>query len=311
MKVKQNGVNISDYVTSVTWSGSAEQVSRTLSYAVANNPNDKGLHTPTAALGDIITFFEGSRQYVGVVTGREKLSDMGNVTVETKDFLHYLIRDKYSGTFKNTTAEAITQRVCKSVGIGTKDLVKTKIHIDKLLAENDSAYNVIVKAYNKASKKQKKYYMPCMKGTKLSVKEKWKDSGVTLYLNITNAQYRENTDSVVNQVVIYSDKGKRIGVVKDTNSINRYGMYQEMYTKEQGINARNAAKKLLSGKTKEATVNAVGDIRAVAGTSIRIKDKATGLVGTYYIISDNHKWENGVHTMDLTIAFKKAREAVA
>ena len=311
MKVKQNDVDISTYITSVNWSGSSEQVSRTLSYNVANNPLDKDLKSPSIALGDIITFYDGGkRRYIGIATGKEKKTELGEVTVESKDFLHYLIRDKYSGTFKNTTAEKITQRVCGSVGVGTKDLVKTGIHIKKMLAENDSIYNIIVKAYNKASVKQKKYYMPYMKGTKLSVKEKWKSSGVELYLDIENASYSENSDSMVNQVVIYNDKGKKIGVVKDQQSINRYGRYQEIYTKEKGVNSKTAAMKLFQGKTKEASVRAIGDIRAVAGTSIKIKDKTTGLVGTYYITSDSHTWENGIHMMDLTIQFGRNREAV-
>lgn len=311
MNIKQNDVDISNYVTSVTWSGSSEQVSRTLSYSVANNPYDSELKSPSAALGDIIKFYEnGKRIYIGIVTSKEKKTELGDVTVDSKDFLHYLIRDKFSGTFKNSNAEKITQAVCKSVGVGTKDLAKTKIHIKKILSESDSVYNIIVKAYNKASIKNNKYYMPYMKGTKLSVKEKWKSSGVELYLNIENAEYSENSDSMVNQVIIYNEKGKKIGVVKDQQSINQYGRYQETYTKEKGINSKTGAMKLLHGKTKEASVSAIGDVRAIAGTSIKIKDKATGLSGTYYITSDSHTWQNGVHMMSLTIRFSKNRESV-
>ena len=311
MIVKQNDIDISSYVTSVTWSGSSEQVSRPLSYNVAHNPNDDSLKSPAAALGDIIKFYEnGKRLYLGIVTAREKKSEFGEISVNSKDFLHYLIRDKFSGTFKNTTAEKITQKVCSSVGIGTKDLAKTNIHIKKILSESDSVYNTIVKAYNKASVKNKKYYMPYMKGTKLSVKEKWKSSGVELYMNIEEASYSENSDSMVNQVVIYNEKGKKIGIVKDQQSINQYGRYQETYTKEKGINPNTGARKLLEGKVKEASIRAIGDIAAVSGTSIKIKDIATGLSGTYYITSDSHTWQNGNHMMDLTIRFSKNRESV-
>ena len=312
MKVMQNDIDISDYVTSVTWAGSSSQVSRTLSYSVANNPLDSELPSPTAALGDIVKFFddENKRRFIGIVTGREKKSELGDITVECKDFLHYLIRDKYSGTFKNTTAESITRKVCSAVGIGTKDLIKTKIHIKKLLAEGESAYSVIVKAYNKASVKQKKYYMPYMKGTKLSVKQKWKSSGVELCMDIESASYSENSDSMVNQVAIYNDKGKKIGVVRDNESIRRYGRYQEIYTKEKGVNSKTAATKLFHGITKEASVRAIGYVEAISGNSIKITEKSTGLSGTYYITTDSHTWENGIHMMDLTIRWKRSREAV-
>lgn len=311
MKIKQNQVDISKYITSVTWSGSSEQVSRELSFNIANNPTDSAFKSPTPVLGDIISFYEGKRLFVGIVTGRSKSTELGDVTVDSKDFMHYLIRDKYSGTFKNTTAEKITEKICRDMGISTKNIERTKIHIKKLLADSEEAYSVIVKAYNKASQKNGKFYMPIMDGTKLSVIEKWKPSGVTLETgNIETAEYNENSDEMVNQVAIYNEKGKKIGIIKDKNSIDRYGMYQEIYTKEKGVNAKKAAEKLYKGRTKEASITALGDIRAMAGRSIKIKNKATGLSGTYYITSDSHTFENGIHKMQLNIEFKKTRESV-
>ena len=59
---------------------------------------------------------------------------------------------------------------------------------------------------------------------------------------------------------------------------------------------------------KEASVEAIGNINAVAGKSIEIKDKATGLVGTFYIASDTHVFENGVHTMSLELSWKNVME---
>lgn len=310
MKIKQNSVDISKYITSVTWSGSSEQVSRELSFNIANNPTDSAFKSPTPVLGDIISFYEGKRLFVGIVTGRSKRTELGDVTVDSKDFMHYLIRDKYSGTFKNTTAEKITEKICRDMGISTKNIERTKIHIKKLLADSEEAYSVIVKAYNKASQKNCKYYMPIMDGTKLSVIEKWKPSGVTLEKgNIETAEYNENSDEMVNQVAIYSEKGKKIGIIKDNQSINKYGLYQETYTKEKGIK-KKAAEKLYKGTTKEATITALGDIRAIAGRSLKIKNKATGLSGTYYITSDSHTFENGIHKMQLNIEFRKTRESV-
>lgn len=311
MKIRQNGVDITKYVTSVEWEGSSEQVSRSVTYTVANNPNDKGLHSPAAVLGDIVTFYPGEkRQYIGIVTSREKKSDLGDISVGSKDFLHYLIRDKYSGTFKNTTAEHITQRVCSAVGIKTKNLAKTGIHIKKMLAEGESIYGIIVRAYNKASVHRREYYMPKMDGTKLTVVEKWKPSGVELSVNMESISYSENSDEMINQVVIYDSKGKKIGEVKNQQSINRYGKYQDIYTKEKGVNSKTAALKMLKGITKELSVRALGNVDAVAGTSLKIKDKATGVTGTFYITSDRHTWENGTHMMDLTLQYAKSKEVV-
>lgn len=37
-------------------------------------------------------------------------------------------------------------------------------------------------------------------------------------------------------------------------------------------------------------------------------DKATGLKGLFWITGDTHVWEKGVHTMTLTLEFKKAMD---
>ena len=47
---------------------------------------------------------------------------------------------------------------------------------------------------------------------------------------------------------------------------------------------------------------------AVTGNGITIVDSATGLKGLFWIIADTHKWEKGVHTMTLSLEFKKSMD---
>ena len=47
---------------------------------------------------------------------------------------------------------------------------------------------------------------------------------------------------MVNIVKIYDDAGKQIGEVKKDKWVNKYGIYQQIYKKEKGINADTAAK---------------------------------------------------------------------
>ena len=41
---------------------------------------------------------------------------------------------------------------------------------------------------------------------------------------------------------------------------------------------------------------------------VAVVDKATGLKGLFWITGDTHVWEKGVHTMTLTLEFKKAMD---
>lgn len=68
-KVKDN--YITGYVESVTWEGSAEQVSRTATITMANNPYDKKMQC-VLGLGDIIYLYEDKKEYFAALLHPEK-----------------------------------------------------------------------------------------------------------------------------------------------------------------------------------------------------------------------------------------------
>lgn len=315
-KVKDN--YITGYVESVTWEGSAEQVSRTATITMANNPYDKKMQC-VLGLGDIIYLYEDKKRiFCGVITSRERSGEIGTVSYTAKDFMHYLIRSKGSYNFKNTKAETIAKKVCEDaqIGVSTKNLFKTGIKINKMLSEEVQLYNIIVGAYNMAARKMSSKYppvfMPAMFGYQFGVIKKGMYCGVKLVdkADITSSSYSESTDNMVNQVLILNDNGKRVGIQKKTAWLNKYGLYQETYKKEEGVNPKVAAQQLLTGITKEATIEAVGNVACKAGYAVKIQDTATKLCGTFYIESDSHTWENGHHTMSLTLSFANEMEEV-
>ncbi len=295
----------------VEWSGTDTQCSRQISATIASNPYDKNFITEKIKLGDIIQLYNDRNQcFIGVVTSREKNAAPGTMTIEAKDFMHYLLRSSTTKIFRNKSPEKITKMVCKEAGIKVGILAKAKVNIDKIFFKEKAIYDIIVRAYRKAKAKNGKKYMPVMDGKKLSVIEKGKDCGVVLEQgkDITGATYKDTTDNMVNLVRIFDDKGKKLGKIQNKLQVEKYGIYQSGYTKEKGVNAKAEAKSMLAGITKEATVEALGDIRAVAGKSIKIKDKATGLSGRFYITADTHTFEKGTHTMSLELAWENSME---
>ena len=297
--------------TRLTWSGTHNQVSRVVSFEIPWNPYDKGFENEDIQLGDLIYLYDGKNQlFIGTVTRRDKTAEIGSASYEATDFMKHLLRSTGSYSFKNTTAEKIAQTLCKKVGVGTQSLAKTKVKIKKLIFEEKTIYEMILEAYRTAKATTQKIYMPTMKGNKLSVIEKGLDSGVTLTqgVSIINATYSDTTDNMVNRVIIYNDSKKKKGTVQNKSNTEKYGVFQGSYTQEDGKNAKKEAKALLVGITKEASIEAIGNIDAVSGKSLQIKDSATGLTGTFYITSDSHTFENGVHTMTLGIEWKNVME---
>lgn len=295
----------------VEWKGTHTQASRQVVITIPVNPYDKGFENAGIKLGDIVHLYDGkARLFVGVVTSREKSAAIGTTSYTAKDFMHYLLRSRTSKKIKDRSPEQIVKQVCKEVGIPCGNLERTGINIPKLIFEDQSIYDIIVKAYRKVAATTNKKYMPVMDGKKLSIIVKGQDSKVTLDQgkDITDASYSDTTDNMVNLVRIYNDAKTQIGKVEKKAHTTKYGIYQASYTKEKGVNAKKEAESMLVGITKEASVSAVGDIRAVSGKSIVIHDKAAGLSGKFYITSDTHTFENGIHTMQLGLAWRNVME---
>ena len=306
--------DITKYVESVDWEGSDTQASRTVTLSVIFNYDKKVFLN--IKNGDLIWLNESKDIFVGVVTYCERTGDVGTVSYTVKDFMHYLLRSQGSYNFKKTTPEKITKKVCSDLLIQTGSLFATKTYLKSQLYEDENYYNIIVDAYNSAAKKMSEKYppafMPAMSGMKLNVIIKGQSSGITLDSknDITSSSFSQDTENMVNTVSIVNDKGKVIGSVSNSGNVKKYGVYKSTYKKEDGVNAKSAAKQLLTGITKEATVEAIGRIQCIAGYSVIIKDAATKLKGKFYIESDRHTWKDGVHTMQLTLKFSNELEEV-
>lgn len=295
----------------VEWSGTSEQCSRQLSFSIPHNPYDKEFSNKSIKLGDFIYLYESKTcLFVGTVTSREIPAEAGTREYIAQDFMHHLLRSNGTFKFKNKSPEAITKQLCKNLGISVGSLAKTGVNIPKIFFEDQAYYDMIVRVYRKAKGITKKIYMPVMDKKKVSVIAKGTSSGVTLEQgkDITEATHSDTTDNMVDRVIIYNDKLKKLGEVKNSTNISKYGVYQSAYTKEKGVNAKSAAKALLTGVTKEAQITAVGNIKAISGKSIKIKDSAAGLTGTFYISADTHTFENGNHMMELELVWKNTSE---
>ena len=306
--------NITDFTEAVEWEGSDTQTSRKATVSVAYNPYKK--LALNLKLGDRIYLKENAYLFYGVVTSAERTGAIGTVKYMAKDYMHYLLRSTGSYNFKQTTPEEVTEKVCSDLQIMTEGVYRTGIYLESLLFEEINYYKMIVEAYNQAARKQNPQnpaaFMPVMRKDRLGVVVKGQSSGRTLYSDrdITKSSYSMTSDSMVDRVKIVNSSGEQIGEEKDEGNIQKYGIYQSIYKEEKGVNPSDAARQLLSGVTKEASVEAVGFCECVAGTSVKIYDSASGLTGKFYIENDKHTWKDGVHTMNLSLKFRNGLEEV-
>lgn len=315
MKLMWKDTNISGFVTGVTWTGSAKQAARTVAFSVAYSPNDKKVKNLNIKLGDKIIFYPGypdnkKIKFIGIVTQRERKSEIGELQYTATDGMMHLLRS--SGTYRitNKTPEKITQMICKDVKVKTGSIAKTKIPISKIFFQERPYYEIIMAAYTKAYRKNKKKYIAQMNGDKLEVIQKGKiipNFHIRQGERITDSSYTEDLESMVNRVYIYDSNNNKIGSVSNSNWIKKYGVFQNAISVDSG-NGKMEAKVELQGINKTANLTMIGDYRCVSGLGVIIEDSRTGLKGKFWIENDSHEWSDGIYTTTLELAFKNVMD---
>ena len=315
MKIMWNDAKITGYVTSVTWAGSAKQAARTVVFSVAYSPNDKNVKTLGIKLGDKIVFYPGypddkKTKFVGIITQRERKSEMGELQYTATDGMMHLLRSSGTYRFANKTPEKIAQMVCRDVKVKTGSIAKTKMPIAKIFFQERPYYEIIMAAYTKAYRKNKKKYIAQMNGDKLEVIQKGKvipNFHIRQGERITESSYTEDLDSMVNRVYIYDSNNNKIGSVSNSNWIKKSGIFQTAISVDSG-NGKTEAKAERQGINKTANLTMIGDYRCVSGLGVIIEDSRTGLKGKFWIENDSHEWNGGVYTTTLELAFKNVMD---
>ena len=235
---------------------------------------------------------------------------MGELQYTATDGMMHLLRSSGTYRFANKTPEKIAQMVCRDVKVKTGSIAKTKMPIAKIFFQERPYYEIIMAAYTKAYRKNKKKYIAQMNGDKLEVIQKGKvipNFHIRQGERITESSYTEDLDSMVNRVYIYDSNNNKIGSVSNSNWIKKYGIFQNAISVDSG-NGKTEAKAELQGINKTANLTMIGDYRCVSGLGVIIEDSRTGLKGKFWIENDSHEWNGGVYTTTLELAFKNVMD---
>lgn len=295
----------------VEWAGAALSAGRSVSIDYVNAPFDKTVFVPAIELGDVLALSDdkGEEVFYGQVFATERSSQIGTITYTAYDIMRHLVESTGQYKFKNVTPEAIAQQVCADMQIPVRFLYPTGINIASMLCDQMTIYDIIMAGYTKASKiSGEKYFAMIYKRGFAVYSAVWAVEGFTLSdeSNIYESDVTESMMAVRNRVKIYDDKGAQIGEINDAESAKAYGIFQEVYKQEDGVDPQTAAQKLIKVKPDQTIkISAIGDINCLSNYNVELKDKATGLSGKYWIKSDKHIWENGSHTMELELSFDK------
>lgn len=315
MIVLHKDKDITDYVSSMSWGGSKSQMARKLELRIVNAPLDPNVQKLEIALADPIYLFEDDGKtelFRGFITEREASSLTGTVSYVAYDILFYTLKSTATYNFSGKTAEAITQMVCGDLEIPVGSVASTGIS-QKLIVQNKTIYDIISEAYAQATEQSKKEYIILARKGKLCVE---RVGGIVCEIelaedsNIISSKYKESITNMVNKVKIYDGEGNPVGMVQNDKDL-KYGVFQQVYTKEEGKDATTTAKSMFKGVEKTFTLECVNFNGAITGAGAIVRDSSTGLSGDVWIEADTHTYSNGVATMSLTVTLRdRAAEVV-
>lgn len=308
LKNKNGLIDVSDLVSEIRWSGSNSEIARSIEIQLLYPLHDYLAPKIYPNIGDMMYLYddEGNELFQGRVFYNERLSEQGTIQITCYDDAIRLSKSKGTYNFKKKTAETITRTVCNDLGLSFGKIASTCIP-QKMLCQGTGMYDIIKDAYKGASLQNKKKYIFLMQNGKLNVIEYGGE--VIPYVlnadtNILESSYSENAENVINRVKIYDKNDKYIGVVENKQLISLLGVFQDVYKKEKGKQAKTVASNMLQGIEKSVDVTVIGNVECMSGKAIKVEDPITKLTGLFYIESDTHSWSNGQYTTSMTLKFK-------
>ena len=312
---KSNGekLDITNLLTTITWSGDYKSCARKLEFSLLSSPSDINIPKVDIPLMSVIIFYEDDNElFRGFVYEREKSSD-NSISFLCYDYCAKLNDIKVSYNIKNETASSIYNKFLTEYELNKGDIVQANTKIKKVFL-GVTAYDMIMTAYTEEAKKTGKKYMVYSKGDKFCASEK---GIVKLKLafeegkNILSSNFKESVSNMVNKVLIVDDNGNKVSEVKNDDWLKTYGLFQEVYKKQEDKDANAEAKAMLNGIEQTCSLSGFGDTTCTTGMGVQVKDTYTGLVGLFYIDSDTHTWEGGNYTIDLELNFKNIMDEVS
>lgn len=237
-------------------------------------------------------------------------------TVTCYDSIKFLMTsDCITNVWTDVTAAEVTQTVCKELGVTFGKVPETDVKVN-VNARDRSGYEAIMIAWTETRKQTKKFYYPRMVGYRLDVIEKGemleghdlKYQSEPLPGRLISVQKEEDSASAITSIWERNGAGTARWQGNDEKLEKLYGYIvgvndlEAQSTKQDSVKAFNDGKKVIE-------VSAVGDWAVQTGWSVQLISNVL-TANQLYIERDLHIFENGLHTMSLTLSYENTMDEI-
>lgn len=318
---KNERFNITNLINNLSWSESIDTLGTQLSFDKAINKDDYLFPNIEIELGDLIVLLNNNIEiFRGIITDLNR-SSLYQASYTAFDFAFYLNKSKTIIQFNKIEASKAIKQLLSKVNVVIGNITPINTLVDKIY--NDKYINKIIKdILDQSTAETGIQYRMEMQQNKLNI-SKYTDLKIQATyqmaenlapFNITKAinssfSISQSIADLKNSIKIISSEEKStriIGEAKDQESINKYGLLQEIETvdKKDISKARNIAKQRLKELNKiiqDTSIEMLGSDQVKAGRILELNEPKIGLIGSYLIKECTHSFNNGIHKVNVNL----------
>ena len=304
-------IDMTNLVQSVRWSGRKGSSARTITVAMIDDDGYRHARSgiDVADGNQCVFLVDGKERFRGTLMNQNQ-GDNKQLKFKAYDNGIYLANNKDTFVYKNKTADQVFSDVCSRFGIPTGEIAKCSYKIPELTKSKTTGQDAVLDALSLDYKATgTRHFISSDKG-KLSLFQR-KDQVISFVVdgdaNLYGYSYTKSIESIKTRVKMISKEGTTLAEKSNSSLEQKIGIFQEIQqpdeslTKAQVKDLVGSVLDTLDDPEETLMLNILGDPDVISGKAILVKIPHLDISRAYYVDSDDHTFEDNMHTMSLTL----------
>lgn len=304
-------IDMTNLVKSVRWSGRKGSSARTITVAMIDDDGYRHARSgiDVADGNQCVFLVDGKERFRGILMNQNQ-GDNKQLKFKAYDNGIYLANNKDTFVYKNKTADQVFSDVCFRFGIPTGEVAKCSYKIPEFTKSKTTGQDAVLDALSLDYKATgTRHFISSDKG-KLSLLQR-KDQVISFVVdgdaNLYGYSYTKSIESIKTRVKMISKEGTTLAEKSNSSLEQKIGIFQEIQqpdeslTKAQVKDLVGSVLDTLDDPEETLTLNILGDPDVISGKAILVKIPHLDISRAYYVDSDDHTFEDNMHTMSLTL----------
>ena len=304
-------IDMTNLVKSVRWSGRKGSSARTITAAMIDDDGYRHARSgiDVADGNQCVFLVDGKERFRGILMNQNQ-GDNKQLKFKAYDNGIYLANNKDTFVYKNKTADQVFSDVCSRFGIPTGEVAKCSYKIPEFTKSKTTGQDAVLDALSLDYKATgTRHFISSDKG-KLSLLQR-KDQVISFVVdgdaNLYGYSYTKSIESIKTRVKMISKEGTTLAEKSNSSLEQKIGIFQEIQqpdeslTKAQVKDLVGSVLDTLDDPEETLMLNILGDPDVISGKAILVKIPHLDISRAYYVDSDDHTFEDNMHTMSLTL----------